>query len=246
MVALKMIELKGVSKKFDGIVALKNIDLKLNSNGVYIIIGPSGAGKTTLLKILALLSKPTEGHIYYDDVEVDDKAISPLRRRFTMVFQNTVLFNTTVYENIAYGLKIRNLLRDEAVKRIRDVMERLGLNGLEKRHVSKLSVGQQQRVSLARALVIEPDILILDEPTANLDPENTAVIEQEVIEFSKTKTVVMSTHNVRQTFRLADRVTFLYGGLLIDQGKTSILEDPVDERVQRFVRGETGYALNHG
>ncbi|MEE9585956.1 MAG: phosphate ABC transporter ATP-binding protein [Nitrososphaerales archaeon] len=246
MVALKMIELKGVSKKFDGIVALKNIDLKLNSNGVYIIIGPSGAGKTTLLKILALLSKPTEGHIYYDDVEVDDKAISPLRRRFTMVFQNTVLFNTTVYENIAYGLKIRNLLRDEAVKRIRDVMERLGLNGLEKRHVSKLSVGQQQRVSLARALVIEPDILILDEPTANLDPENTAVIEQEVIEFSKTKTVVMSTHNVRQTFRLADRVAFLYGGLLIDQGKTSILDDPVDERVQRFVRGETGYALNHG
>jgi tungstate transport system ATP-binding protein len=246
MVALKMIELKGVSKKFDGIVALKNIDLKLNSNGVYIIIGPSGAGKTTLLKILALLSKPTEGHIYYDDVEVDVKAISPLRRRFTMVFQNTVLFNTTVYENIAYGLKIRHLLRDEAVKRIRDVMERLGLNGLEKRHVSKLSVGQQQRVSLARALVIEPDILILDEPTANLDPENTAVIEQEVIEFSKTKTVVMSTHNVRQTFRLADRVAFLYDGLLIDQGKTSILDDPVDERVQRFVRGETGYALNHG
>ncbi len=246
MVALKMIELKGVSKKFDGIVALKNIDLKLNSNGVYVIIGPSGAGKTTLLKILALLSKPTEGHIYYNDVEVDDKAISPLRRRFTMVFQNTVLFNTTVYENIAYGLKIRNLLKDEAVKRIRDVMERLGLNGLEKRHVSKLSVGQQQRVSLARALVIEPDILILDEPTANLDPENTAVIEEEVLEFSKTKTVVMSTHNVRQTFRLADRVAFLYGGLLIDQGKTSILDDPVDERVQRFVRGETGYALNHG
>lgn len=163
-----------------------------------------------------------------------------------MVFQNTVLFNTTVYENIAYGLKIRNLLKDEAVKRIKDVMERLGLNGLEKRHVSTLSVGQQQRVSLARALVIEPDILILDEPTANLDPENTAVIEQEVIEFSKTKTVVMSTHNVRQTFRLADRVAFLYGGLLIDQGKTIILDDPVDERVQRFVRGETGYALNHG
>ncbi len=246
MVALKMIELKGVSKKFDGIVALKNIDLKLNSNGVYVIIGPSGAGKTTLLKILALLSKPTEGHIYYDDVEVDDKAISPLRRRFTIMFQNTMLFNTTVYDNITYKLKIRNLLKDEAVKRIRDVMERLGLNGLEKRHVSKLSVGQQQRVSLARALVIEPIILILDEPTANLDPENTAVIEQEVIEFSKTKTVVMSTHNVRQTFRLADRVAFLYGGLLIDQGKTSILDDPVDERVQRFVRGETGYALNHG
>lgn len=245
MVALKMIELKGVSKKFDGIVALKNIDLKLNSNGVYVIIGPSGAGKTTLLKILALLSKPTEGHIYYNDVEVDDKAISPLRRRFTMVFQNTVLFNTTVYENIAYGLKIRNLLKDEAIQRIRDVMERLGLNGLEKRHISKLSVGQQQRVSLARALVIEPDILILDEPTANLDPENTAVIEEEVLEFSKTKTVVMSTHNVRQTFRLADRVAFLYDGLLIDQGKTSILDNPVDERVQRFVRGETGYALNH-
>ena len=241
-----MIELKRVSKKFDGVTALKDIDLALNGSGVHVIIGPSGAGKTTLLKILAMLSKPSEGHVYHNGLELDDKARVSLRRRFTMVFQNTVLFNSTVHRNIVYGLNIRRVPKEEVVKRIGYVMDRLGLTGLENRRVSTLSVGQQQRVSLARALVLEPDILLLDEPTANLDPENTAVIEDEVLGFSKMKPVVMSTHNIMQAFRLAGRVVFLDGGSIIGAGGTSVLEDPEAERIRRFVRGETGYSLDHG
>ncbi len=231
-----MIELKGVSKKFNGVTALKDLDFKLNGKGVHVIIGPNGSGKTTLLKILSMLLEPTTGSIYYNNVEVHDK--ESLRRRFTMVFQKAVLFNSTVYGNIEYGLKLRNLPREEAAKRIRNAVEWLGLNGLENRHVYNLSVGQQQRVSLARAVVLEPEILLLDEPTANLDPENMAVIEKGILAFSRRSTVVLATHNIRQTYRLADHVTFLDSGLLIRHGVKDILRDPGDERILRFVRGE--------
>jgi tungstate transport system ATP-binding protein len=116
---------------------------------------------------------------------------------------------------------------------------------LEKKLMSELSVGQMQRVSLARAFVLEPDILFLDEPTANLDPENNSIMEKEILSFSKTKPVVMSTHNIMQIYRIADRVAFLSDGSLIDLGEKGILEDPQDECIKRFVAGETGYLNNN-
>lgn len=245
MDAIKMIDLKDITKEFSDVLALKHINLHLNNKGVFAIIGPSGAGKTTLLKILALLLEPSEGQILVNNVIVDKKMRSSLRGRFTMVFQNTLFFNSNVHDNISYGLKIRNLPTNEVTKRIGDVLTQLGLVELEKRLMSELSVGQMQRVSLARALVLEPDILILDEPTANLDPENNLIIEREISSFSKTKPVVMSTHNIMQIYRIADSVAFLSGGSIIDQGEKGILEDPQDDRIKRFVAGETGYLNNN-
>ena len=245
MVAVIMIDLKNVTKKFSDTLALNHINLHFDDKGVFTIIGPSGAGKTTLLKILALLLKPTKGQIFVNNVNVDNNMRHSLRRKFTMVFQNALFFNSNVHDNISYGLKIRNLPSDEVEKRIRDVLKRFGLIELEKKLMSELSVGQMQRVSLARAFVLEPDILFLDEPTANLDPENNSIMEKEILSFSKTKPVVMSTHNIMQIYRIADRVAFLSDGSLIDLGEKGILEDPQDECIKRFVAGETGYLNNN-
>jgi tungstate transport system ATP-binding protein len=245
MDAVKMMDLKNITKEFSGVLALKHINIHLSNKGVFAVIGPSGAGKTTLLKILALLLEPTEGQIFVNNVIVDNKIRYSLRRRFTMVFQNTLFFNSNVHDNISYGLKIRNLPNEDVKKRIGCILEQLGLDELEKRLMSELSVGQMQRVSLARALILEPDILFLDEPTANLDPENNSIIEKEILSFSKTKPVVMSTHNIMQIYRIADRVAFLSDGSLIDLGEKGILEDPQDECIKRFVAGETGYLNNN-
>ncbi len=240
-----MIDLKNVTKTFSDTLALNHINLHFDNKGVFTIIGPSGAGKTTLLKILALLLKPTKGKIFVNNVNVDNNMRYSLRRKFTMVFQNTLFFSSNVHDNISYGLNIRNLPSDEVEKRIRDVLKRFGLIELEKKLMSELSVGQMQRVSLARAFVLEPDILFLDEPTANLDPENNSIMEKEILSFSKTKPVVMSTHNIMQIYRIADRVAFLSDGSLIDLGEKGILEDPQDECIKRFVAGETGYLNNN-
>ena len=245
MVAVIMIDLKNVTKKFSDTLALNHINLHFDDKGVFTIIGPSGAGKTTLLKILALLLKPTKGQIFVNNVNVDNNMRYSLRRKFTMVFQNTLFFSSNVHDNISYGLNIRNLPSDEVEKRIRDVLKRFGLIELEKKLMFELSVGQMQRVSLARAFVLEPDILFLDEPTANLDPENNSIMEKEILSFSKTKPVVMSTHNIMQIYRIADRVAFLSDGSLIDLGEKGILEDPQDECIKRFVAGETGYLNNN-
>jgi len=245
MAAIIMIDLKNVTKEFSDTLALNHINLHFDNKGVFTIIGPSGAGKTTLLKILALLLKPTKGQIFVNNVNVDNNMRHSLRRKFTMVFQNALFFNSNVHDNISYGLKIRNLPSDEVEKRIRDVLKRFGLIELEKKLMSELSVGQMQRVSLARAFVLEPDILFLDEPTANLDPENNSIMEKEILSFSKTKPVVMSTHNIMQIYRIADRVAFLSDGSLIDLGEKGILEDPQDECIKRFVAGETGYLNNN-
>ena len=245
MVAIIMMDLKNVTKEFSDTLALNHINLHFDNKGVSTIIGPSGAGKTTLLKILALLLEPTKGKIFVNNVNVDNNMRHSLRRKFTMVFQNALFFNSNVHDNISYGLKIRNLPSDEVEKRIRDVLKRFGLIELEKKLMSELSVGQMQRVSLARAFVLEPDILFLDEPTANLDPENNSIMEKEILSFSKTKPVVMSTHNIMQIYRIADRVAFLSSGSLIDLGEKSILEDPQDECIKRFVAGETGYLNNN-
>lgn len=236
-----MIDLKNIKKEFSDTHALKNINLHLNNKGVFAIIGPSGAGKTTLLKILSLLLKPTEGQIFFNNIKIDNNLRNSLRKKITMVFQNTVYFNSNVYNNISYGLKIRNTPNELAEKKIEDAIEHLGLSKLQNKLMSELSVGQMQRVSLARGLVLEPDILILDEPTSNLDPENNFIIEEKILNFSKKKSVVMSTHNIQQIYRTADKVAFLSDGLIIDQGDKSILENPDDGRIKKFVSGDTGY-----
>jgi tungstate transport system ATP-binding protein len=206
------------------------------------LVGPSGAGKSTLLRLLNFLEAPTSGQIIYRGERVNAQNISlALRREITTVFQRPVLINTNVRANVAYGLNLRGLRSDAVVD---EMLERVGLAALAKAPARKLSGGEMQRVALARALAIEPRVLLLDEPTANLDPYNIGLIEEIVRTQNRERktTVVLVTHNVFQAKRLADRVGLMLGGQLIElAGNPAFFDSPKDARTAGFVRGEMIY-----
>jgi tungstate transport system ATP-binding protein len=231
-------ELRETNKKYDGLSAIKNLSLKVIEGKALSIIGPNGSGKTTLLRMMALLDKPTSGQIYWKDDMVNGSNMAALRGKITMVFQRSVILNRTVYENVAYGLEIRKLKDAEVRRRVMHGLELVGMRKYTNRRAKKLSGGEQQRMAIARALVLEPELLLLDEPTSNLDPKNTIAIEGIIRGIRKT-TVVFATNNPFQAKRLSDQVAFLMDGNLIIEGSArEILNRPRDERIKKFIRGE--------
>ncbi|MCP8304704.1 MAG: ABC transporter ATP-binding protein [archaeon] len=215
-----LIELKGVTKRYGEVVALNNASLKVMKGEILTIIGPNGSGKTTLLRIMAGIDRPTSGEFYFDGVKVDGGNMSEIRLRGTMVFQRTALFNATVYKNLAYGLKLRGYPKNEIKEKVKEVLRLVRLEGYENRSTKKLSGGEQQRVSLARALVLETELLLLDEPTANLDPKNVSIIEETISQVNKERhaTIVMATHNIFQAETLANRLAILLEGKIVEVG----------------------------
>jgi tungstate transport system ATP-binding protein len=231
-------ELRETYKKYDGVLAIKDLSLKVMESKVLSIIGPNGSGKTTLLRMMALLDKPTSGQIYWKGDMVNGSNMAALRGKITMVFQRSVILNRTVYENVAYGLEIRKLRDAEVRRRVMHALELVGMRRYTNRRAKKLSGGEQQRMAIARALVLEPELLLLDEPTSNLDPKNTIAIEGIIRGIRKT-TVVFATNNPFQAKRLSDQVAFLMDGNLVKEGSTrEILNRPRDERIKKFIRGE--------
>jgi len=206
------------------------------------LVGPSGAGKSTLLRLLNFLESPSSGEIVYRGQTVAARSAPlELRRQVTTVFQRPILLGGDVYSNVAYGLQLRG---QRFNGRAAEILARVGLAELAHAPARKLSGGEMQRVALARALVIEPTVLLLDEPTANLDPYNVGLIEDIVREHQRTRgtTVVLVTHNIFQAKRLAHRVGLLLGGRLIEVCDTSAFFDsPTDPRTAAFVRGEMVY-----
>lgn len=219
--------------------------LKINEGEVLAVVGPSGAGKSTLLRLLALLEAPTQGTVAlhtgdrrdtYSTARIED------RRQIAMVFQRPTLLSRSVYDNVAYGLKVRRNRNGQ--HRIREALERVLLTNLAQAHPRTLSGGEAQRVALARALVLEPRVLILDEPTANLDPSNVRIIEDLVREQNSKAgtTTIMVTHNIFQARRLASRVVFILGGELVEDAPAAqFFETPRDPRTAAFVSGEFVY-----
>jgi tungstate transport system ATP-binding protein len=202
------------------------------------IVGASGSGKTTLLKILAGLETPSSGEVLLDGKKTDQ---SELRMKSTMVFQKTVIFNTTVFDNVAYGLRIRSLPEENIKTQVEQVLKTVGLEDLEHRKAKRVSGGEQQRVSLARALVLKPEILLLDEPTANLDPANAFIVERTIAEAQRTlnQTIILATHNLDQAKRLSDEVAHMLGGEVVDKALVKdFFSNPKDPRTKRFVAGE--------
>jgi tungstate transport system ATP-binding protein len=212
------VEVNGLFKSYGRAEILKDINLKVETDEVLALIGPTGSGKTTLLRLIGLLEEPTKGEIIFDGLEVTglpEGERLKARRRMAMVFQKPVMFKTSVRENVSYGLKIRGA--DRIDERVREAVAAVGLSGYESRDANTLSGGEMQRIALARALVLKPELLLLDEPTANLDPKTAVSIDALISRFKGT--VIMATHNMRQAKRLADRVAVLVEGRLADEGR---------------------------
>ena len=236
--------LRDVTVRYGSRAVLAIDELDIHAGEVLAIVGPSGAGKSTLLRLLNFLQPPTTGTVHFDGIAFSAERDVPLsvRRRVTTVFQRPVLLKRTVESNVAYGLRLRGE-RDSAAD-IGTTLEEVGLGGLAKQPARTLSGGEAQRVALARAMVLRPDALLLDEPTANLDPYNVGLIEQIVARLNREHgtTIVLVTHNVYQARRLAQRVLFLLDGREIEVADThTFFEAPKDARTGAFVRGEMVY-----
>lgn len=237
---------------------LTDVSLHVERGRVLAIIGPSGTGKTTLLRLLALFHRPDEGQVTVDGRDVwslSDRERLAVRRRLGMVFQDRSLFSTTVGRNAAYGLDVRrswserlrsyvDRLDSRAVPQAaHEALEAVGMAEDVDRPARELSAGEAQRVAFARALAPDPDALLLDEPTSNLDPRNTALIE-EAVERARARniSVVLATHDMDQARRVADDVAVFLDGTTIEQGSAShVFDGPDDDRARQFVAGELVY-----
>ena len=212
--------------------------LRLERGEVFALVGPSGAGKSTLLRLLNFLEPPSTGRLFFAEQPVPAKPPLTLLRRVTTVFQRPVLLNRTVRENVAFGLQLRNEVVGDKVDA---ALKRVGLTANAAQPAHQLSGGEAQRAALARALALDTDVLLLDEPTANLDPYNVGLIETIVREHNQQHgtTVIVVTHNIFQAKRLAQRVGLMLNGQLIEVAPTAeFFEHPQDARTAAFVRGE--------
>jgi tungstate transport system ATP-binding protein len=235
-----MIELKQVSKRFGGKEILKEINLTIDRGEIFTIIGPTGAGKTTLLRLIDLLDYPTSGEIYVDGVDAatTTKKRLVIRRRMSLLFQKPALFNTNVYENITYGLKFRGVDKRHIDEKVKHALEIVGLSTFATRSAPTLSGGEAQRVALARALVTEPEVLLLDEPTANLDPLSVEKIEELILRINREyqTTIIIATHDMLQGQRLADRIGVLMNNTIEQVGlPKEIFYSPLNGAIARFV-----------
>jgi len=236
-------ELHHVSKRYEGRTVLDIDSLTVNRGEVLAVVGPSGAGKSTLLRLLNFLEFPDGGTLTYRGQIVRPGEVPlSLRREVTTVFQRPALLSTTVWKNVVYGLRLRGN-RDSRAD-VDTVLSRMGLKSLARAQARTLSGGEVQRVALARATVLHPTVLLLDEPTANLDPYNVGLIEQMVREMNEEEglTVILVTHNTFQARRLADRVALLLGGRIVECADVqAFFEAPRDPRTAAFVNGEMVY-----
>jgi tungstate transport system ATP-binding protein len=235
-----MIEAQNIRKVYGEMEVLHGVDISVGQGDILGIIGPSGSGKSTFLRILDLIEPPTSGDLSIFDVDVvgqRDRVVE-LRRRMGMLFQKPIVFNTSVHENVALGLKYRHVSSHEIDVSVKGVLDEVGLSRYIRNNARNLSGGEQQRVSLARVLVTDPEILFLDEPTANLDPKSTETIERMVTRMNREQgmTVVMNTHDMLQGQRIARRIGVMIGGEILQVGTPrEIFYAPESAKIAHFV-----------
>jgi len=233
----KIIELRNVSKSFDGETVLKNLNLDIHDSEFITLLGPSGCGKTTTLRIIGGFESTDEGDIFFMGERLND--IPPYRRNVNTVFQRYALFpHLNVFENIAFGLRVAKVKEKEIVERVKKMIELVNLRGFEKRSVSTLSGGQQQRVAIARALVNNPKILLLDEPLAALDLKLRKDMQRELknIQVQTGITFVYVTHDQEEALSMSDTIVVMADGKIQQIGtSTDIYNEPENEFVADFI-----------
>lgn len=241
--AVPFLEIKNLVVEIGDTKILDVPSLVIKEGEVLSLIGPNGAGKSTLLQILSFLLKPTQGEIYYKGQRINtDYSLLAYRRKLAMVFQEPLLFDTSVFNNVAAGLKIRRMGKKEIQRRVSAELERFGIAHLSQRSARTLSGGEAQRTSLARAFAIQPEILLLDEPFANLDqPTREALLSdlEAVLSLTRT-TTIFATHDRLEALRFSDRLAVMHKGQIWQIGSPEeVLNRPADEFVAAFVGVES-------
>ena len=234
-----IVELEEVYKNYENLQVLKDITARIKKGTSTALVGPTGSGKTVLLRLIDLLEKPSSGTIYFEGTNVNesDNTRLEIRRQIGMVFQKPLVFKTSVYENIAYGLKIRGK-KENMNQRVKELLELIGLSGYENRNALKLSGGETQRLALARAMITEPKLLLLDEPTANLDPLSKKKLEELILKINRESetTILMTTHDLLQGQRLANHMIILNNGQILQSGTADkVFRKPINKFVADFV-----------
>ncbi|MBS4919463.1 MAG: amino acid ABC transporter ATP-binding protein [Clostridiales bacterium] len=237
-----MLHIKNLSKCYGDTKVLKNINISVKKGEVVVIIGPSGCGKSTLLRCLNGLEEIQEGEVLLDDqvVNPNKKNLSKNREKIGMVFQSYDLFpHLTILQNVTLApIKVKKRNRREVEKEALELLERVGLRSKKDDYPRQLSGGQKQRVAIVRALIMHPEVLLLDEITAALDPEMVREVLDVVLDLAKEgRTMVIVTHEMQFAKAVADRVTFLEGGKIVEEGDPKkLFEKPETDRLQRFLQ----------
>ncbi|RPI24636.1 MAG: phosphate ABC transporter ATP-binding protein [Chloroflexota bacterium] len=236
--------LLGLTKVYGQHTVLDIDALDIGRGETFALVGPSGAGKSTLLRLLNFLEMPTRGRLDFSGLTYQAGTEVPLeyRRRVTTVFQHPMLLNRSVWDNVAYGLRLRG--QNDAHAQVQAALEEVGLANVARQGARTLSGGEAQRVALARAIVLQPEVLLLDEPTTNLDPYNVGLIEAIARRINQQHgtTLVLVTHNVFQAKRLATRVALMLEGKVVEVANAEcFFTAPTDPRTAAFVRGDMVY-----
>ncbi|MBS5986197.1 polyamine ABC transporter ATP-binding protein [Clostridium paraputrificum] len=232
-----IIELKNISKQYEDNTVLDNLSLNIRKNEFVTLLGPSGCGKTTTLKIIAGFETADSGSIMFKNEDISD--IPPYKRQLNTVFQKYALFpHMNVYENIAFGLKIKKLSKDEIDKKVKEMLRMVSLSGFEKRSIESLSGGQQQRVAIARALVNEPEVLLLDEPLGALDLKLRKEMQLELKKIQQELgiTFIFVTHDQEEALTMSDTIVVMNKGLIQQKGTPEdIYNEPANAFVADFI-----------
>jgi phospholipid/cholesterol/gamma-HCH transport system ATP-binding protein len=241
-----MIELVDVNMSYRGKPVLTDINLKVSPGEILVIIGPSGSGKSTLLRLIIGLLQPDSGQIWVQGQEISrlaENQLNQVRRHMGMVFQYSALFDSmTVGENVAFGLRQHTDMAEADIQKIvRRKLRMVGLSGHEADMPNELSGGMKKRVSLARAIAINPEIVLYDEPTAGLDPIISTTIDRLIVTTRRRLgvTSVVVTHHMTSAFNIADRIAMIYDGRIIEQGSVAEFKQSENRLVQQFINGST-------
>ena len=239
-----IVQFKGILKRFGNVVAVEKMDFDIEEGSLVTLLGPSGCGKTTLLRMVAGLEEPTEGDIFIKGIRINDTPIH--KRNLGMIFQNYALFpHKTIFENVAFGLKYRDVSKEEVNKKVTRALEMVRLPGVENRMPSQLSGGQQQRIAMARAIVIEPDVLLMDEPLSALDENLREEMRREVDNLQQMLgvTTIFVTHDQREALSMSDKILVMKDGQKQQEGDPeAVYNEPANHFVADFL-GHSNFIL---
>lgn len=242
--ALLMIELIDIHKSFGNNHVLRGVNLKIEKGESLVVIGGSGSGKSVILKHIIGLLAPDKGKVFIDTVDLsglDEDGLNNIRKKFGMLFQSAALFDSMkVWENVGFGLMRHTRMSEKEIKEAASQKLKLvGLAGVENLMPSELSGGMRKRVGLARAIAMEPEILLYDEPTTGLDPIMADVIDELIIEMRERLNItsIAITHDMKSAYKIADRIAMLYNGVIISEGTPDEIKNTKDPAVKQFVEG---------